>query len=617
MKGISLFRLGLGAAVLLGSATCFAQGRLILVNSAGNLFEVNPFTAAVNPIGNVSANAGICGSLTYDRRNDVLYLSSTSQHEVFKLDLATGNATLIGPYSGPEFVHGIEFDDANSRLFGIASATSSRFFSIDKGNGFATMIGATGLATFNNLGYDSLRNELFATDTNTNTLWRINRLTGAVAPVGPMPGTVNPSGLAYDWRTDTMFLIDNATSLLYRLNTATGGTAVVGALAAGNVLGLAYVDPTPVERLIAVDSSRALFEVNPNTGAKTPIGTVTANAGTTGGLAYDRQNDIVYLTSTGNDSVYTLDVDTGTATLIGAYGDPAVVMHGIEFDDSSGKLYGESSHNGGLYNLDKLTGVATLIGTSGLTSFTNLGYDSIHNVMFATNSSTDSFYVMNRATGAATLIGALGGPTNPNSLAFDWTRDVLYMADNNTDNLYTINRLTGAANLVGSMGAGNNLGLAYIRPLYRRIRGHVDLQDYLAPVLGRAVQIEIYPAGGVLPLETHITNLNAAGDYILKTDTLAPGNYDIYFKASHWLRRARFGVAVGPGGVGGVNVSLINADGDNDNEVGIGDYALLSAAYNSVLGDPNFNTETDFNGDDSVDIADYAILSANYGLVGD
>ncbi|HMQ15644.1 MAG TPA: hypothetical protein PKC49_06685, partial [Phycisphaerae bacterium] len=58
-------------------------------------------------------------------------------------------------------------------------------------------------------------------------------------------------------------------------------------------------------RLIAVDSSRALYEIDMATGAKTSIGVVSANAGTTGGLAYDRNNDIIYVTSTSNDSVYT------------------------------------------------------------------------------------------------------------------------------------------------------------------------------------------------------------------------------------------------------------------------------------------------------------------------
>ena len=66
-----------------------------------------------------------------------------------------------------------------------------------------------------------------------------------------------------------------------------------------------------------------------------------------------------------------------------------------------------------------------------------------------------------------------------------------------------------------------------------------------------------------------------------------------------------------------MNFSLTNGDSDGDNEVGIGDYAVLSSAYNSSNGDPNWDATADLNGDDAVDIADYAILSANYGLAGD
>ncbi len=233
--------------------------------------------------------------------------------------------------------------------------------------------------------------------------------------------------------------------------------AVAGAIiAAGATTVLAQ------PQLIAVDSSRALYDIDMNTGAKTLLCTVSANAGTTGGLAYDRFSNTVYLTSTSLDSVYTLDINTCNATLIGAYGDTAVVMHGIEYDESTGTLYGASSHNGGLYNINTVTGAATLIGTSGLTSFTNLGYDSAADVMYATNSGSDSFYSINRATGAATLIGALNGPTNPNGLAYDWDSNTLFMVDNSTDNLYKIDRITGEANLVGSTGTGNLLGLMYI-----------------------------------------------------------------------------------------------------------------------------------------------------------
>ncbi len=230
------------------------------------------------------------------------------------------------------------------------------------------------------------------------------------------------------------------------------------ALAAGLALVASPVMAQP--RLYALDSSRALSLLDPLTGAKTPLCTVTSNAGTTGGLAYDRVNDVVYLTSTSLDSLYTLDVDTCAATLIGAYGDSTLVMHGLEYDLSSGQLFGGSGGN--LYKIDKVTGTATLVGASGLTSFLNLGYNSDTDVMYASSSATDSFYTIDRGTGAVTLLGPLVNSTNPNGLAYDWNTQIMYMVDNTTDSLYKMNLSTGEAVLVGSTGSGNLLGLLYI-----------------------------------------------------------------------------------------------------------------------------------------------------------
>lgn len=238
----------------------------------------------------------------------------------------------------------------------------------------------------------------------------------------------------------------------------------------GLVAGLALLAASAsADRLIAVDSSRALYELDMLTGAKTQIGTVTSNAGTTGGLAYDRVNDIVYLTSTSLDSLFTLDLATGTATLIGHYGDSAVVMHGLEYDDSTGKLYGMSSHNTGtFYEINKFTGLATQIGpVTGTLSFQNLGYNSDTDVMYLTTGGrsggiTDALHIIDRTTGLVTDIGPLLGPTNPNGLAYNWNTGTMYLIDNSTDFLYTINLATGAATAVGSTGTGNLLGLAYI-----------------------------------------------------------------------------------------------------------------------------------------------------------
>lgn len=228
---------------------------------------------------------------------------------------------------------------------------------------------------------------------------------------------------------------------------------------------LACALPSLVEaqtpHIIAVDSSRGLWEIDPATGVKTPIGTVSSNAGTTAGLAIGASNT-VYLSSTGNDSLYTLDLATGTATLVGFYGDSAIVMHGLEYVPATDTLYGVSSHNNGLYEINKTTGTATLIGTSGLSSFSNLGWNSITGVMYLTNSGADSFYTIDLATGATTFVGLLVNSTNPNGLAFDPDTGTLYMVDNSTDNFYSIDMATGVATVIGPTGSGNLLGLAWI-----------------------------------------------------------------------------------------------------------------------------------------------------------
>ena len=119
-------------------------------------------------------------------------------------------------------------------------------------------------------------------------------------------------------------------------------------------------------------------------------------------------------------------------------------------------------------------------------------------------------------------------------------------------------------------------------------------------------------------MQTTQATLNAAGSYsFVINGSITPGTYDVVAKGSHWLRGRVANVAVTSTGASGVNFSLINGDVDEDNEVGIGDYAIISGTYNKCLGDSGYDSAADLNGDDCVDIADYAILSSNYGLDGD
>lgn len=94
-----------------------------------------------------------------------------------------------------------------------------------------------------------------------------------------------------------------------------------------------------------------------------------------------------------------------------------------------------------------------------------------------------------------------------------------------------------------------------------------------------------------------------------------PGTYNLAIKHTHWLRQGR--LVTLSAGLGSANFNLFNGDADEDNEVTIGDYAIVSTAFNSAPGDPNWNPMADFNGDEEVNIGDYAILSSNFNMIGD
>lgn len=224
---------------------------------------------------------------------------------------------------------------------------------------------------------------------------------------------------------------------------------------------LTLLGSLPAQRLIAVDSSRALSVVDVTSGSLLTYGQVSGFVGTPSGLARNPATNTTWVVSTSTDSLYTLDFLTGTAVLVGAFGNPAIIMHGLEYDSRRQALFGASAHDGGLYRIDPTTGAAALIGLTGLPGALNLAYDERDDVLFLTSTGSDALYTVDRATGAVSWVGSLGGPPNVQGLAYDRDLDVLWAVDNVVDRLYAIDQATGLAVQVGTT-AGNLLGLLYI-----------------------------------------------------------------------------------------------------------------------------------------------------------
>jgi DNA-binding beta-propeller fold protein YncE len=282
------------------------------------------------------------------------------------------------------------------------------------------------------------------------------------------------------------------------------------------LLPLLLTAPLAAQRMFALDSSRAVYEIDLATAARTLVGTISSNAGTTGGFTYDINTGRLWLTSSGNDSVYLVDMTNWSAKLVGNYGlGTAVVMHGIEWDDSTGTLYAMSQHDNGLYTVDQTTGAATLVGLSGLTAFSNLGYSLLTNTMYVVNSGADSLYTIDRATGVPTLVGAIGaGTTNSNGVAFNIDNQTLYMADNLTDNLYAIDVTTGAGTVVGSTASTNLLGLVYVPGAGRLTRavhgcGQTTIRVSGHPAPGSTITTELGNVTGIPLVGYGVVNASA------------------------------------------------------------------------------------------------------------
>jgi hypothetical protein len=154
--------------------------------------------------------------------------------------------------------------------------------------------------------------------------------------------------------------------VLVEVNPEDGGVYIVGGGGTG-LNGLAY---NPVNNKLfgasSDGSSGGLFEINPNTGEQTYIGSFINTAWIIG-IAFDA-NGILYGWDVGNDSLWTIDTNTGQATLVGPLGIDIKYAQDGAFDYDTDILYlsayTESPYYGGhLYECDEDTGNCTLIGS--------------------------------------------------------------------------------------------------------------------------------------------------------------------------------------------------------------------------------------------------------------
>jgi len=99
---------------------------------------------------------------------------------------------------------------------------------------------------------------------------------------------------------------------------------------------------------------------------------------------------------------------------------------------------------------------------------------------------------------------------------------------------------------------------------------------------------------------------------------VTPGTYDVGIKNWTCLSKVVTNVTLTAGMTTVVDFGIVlEGDANDDDVIGSSDYSLLSFAYNTWPGQPNWNPYCDFTRDDYIGSSDYSLLSFNYNKWGD
>ncbi|HRI44024.1 MAG TPA: dockerin type I domain-containing protein [Fimbriimonadaceae bacterium] len=377
--------------------------------------------------------------------------------------------------------------------------------------------------------------------------------------------------------------------------------------------------------------STSLWLIDVNTGVATPLFTSTTTNTKPWGMAADNVNGILYWNNGGTlYSATFADLLSGTPTINSVtmtHNAGAVNYVGLGYNPTTGKLLGTRNiTTEGVYEIDPVTGVGILLYAYSTTfDFGGLDYDPATAKLFGlsdTPTTARGLYELIDATTINLIIpGYPGTETDIDGLAVGNGR-AYYVTDGPISaqpNFYVYDIASGQQ--VGTLpspftGTGTFSAAAWAPGLMNTqatVSGSIDLEDYIPDEAGRSVTFDVIQGGNVIDTEIVALSLNGAYSFT----TSASGVCEVAAKSSHWLRKKSAPVNINPGGTTNVDLSLSNGDINDDNEIDIGDYSLLSIAFGSTPVDPNWNAEADLNGDDEVDIGDFAILSNNFGMVGD
>lgn len=394
-----------------------------LDNANRNLVRIDNMgmVTDIGPVVNIPAAATLSG-LSWNSANATMYATSipTTGPELYKINLTTGLATLVGPMTGMVSPIWLEIDNAGM-AYSIDISTDN-LYSVNLATGATTLIGALGVNCqfAQEADFNRDNNVLYMasyTGGGVGGIYTVNLTTGAATLVGDTTPN-NAEYTVFSIKPEPVTVLDNAfyknsynlypvefgTMPLTPPNTLTPIGPLTSNLFADDMAGDGnlYALNNDTKKLVKVYSDGTAQDVGPLTG----IGTATVT-----GLSWNRVNSTMYATSGSN--LYTINLTTGAATLVGGMA-PMTLPIWLEIDNA-GLAYSADINDDKLYSVNLATGATTEIGPLGINIIyaQEADFNTSNNTLYMAGmldpSLETNLYTVNTSTGAATLVGSTGG----------------------------------------------------------------------------------------------------------------------------------------------------------------------------------------------------------------
>lgn len=484
-------------------------------------------------------------------------------------------------------------------LYAISRVGTQNLFTLDTITGEATLIGATGrTATIVSLTADAA-GTLYAWDTSAG-LMTISKTTGAATDVHATGAATQVTAIEFS-PTGTLF---GAGTTLYRLSKTTG--AILETIGSGTYTSLQAMASVPMQgKALGVDNAGSLYDVDLDAPSSTLLS--TTGFAVQGTSAWPEGKITCILTNPNPDEIHEIDRTTGAVN-------PALLFQApntapwVNCAFSDGKMVLSGQASGGAHRISRVEYPSGLVvSESGM---------SLGSPMIGMTATRDGSLFGYATANGLVQIHAESGAFFPVDLAPPGTNHftLAFMPDGRCYSvsgftIYSVNPLNGDLSSIGNIGH-NSRDLLWSGPV---ISGNGTLEGWLGPDYNLFYEIQIRHPGTTEAIETHL--VHPQNGLISFASTLF-GTYDIAIKPRTGLRRV-FANRPIVNGAGFAAATYLNGDADNDNEITIGDYSMLSDNFGRDSSHPAWDARADLDGDEEISIGDIAILSVNFGAAGD